>query len=59
MGGHAAGLIWLAFAWIFLYYALIRPVVRHRRAVKVWRDFHIKYLIRTKIHPGSRELETL
>lgn len=59
MTGHLAVAVWLAFAWTFLWYAIIRPTLRHRRAVKVYRDWHIKYLIRTKVSPGSREAETL
>jgi hypothetical protein len=59
MGGQLAGLVWLAFVWLFLWYAIIRPTLRHHRAVKIWRDFHVRYLIRTRIHPGSREMDTL
>lgn len=59
MSGRAVGAVWLLLAWLFLWYAFIRPALRHHRAVKVWRGFHIRYLIRTRIHPGAREMDTL
>ena len=59
MTGQIASIAWIVIAWLFLWYAVLRPTMRHRRAVRVWRDFHVRYLIRTKVHPGSRELDTL
>lgn len=59
MTGRLVAAVWLLLAWLALWYAFIRPTLRHHRAVRVWRDCHTRYLIRTHIHPGSRELDTL